>query len=87
MTEVVLWKICYLRHALTCIFKARSLGLGACWIHSAKQMFETSEGKELLKSLGINGDYEGIGNCILGYSAVKPIGEIKRKDNYIYYID
>ncbi|MBR1984597.1 MAG: nitroreductase [Clostridia bacterium] len=69
------------------LLEARSLGLGACWIHSAKQMFETSEGKELLKSLGINGDYEGIGNCILGYSAVKPIGEIKRKDNYIYYID
>ncbi len=63
---------------------ANSLGLGTCWIHRAKEEFETEEGKEILKSLGIIGDYEGIGNCILGY----PEGEIpeakSRKENYIY---
>ena len=46
---------------------AHALGIGSCWIHRAKEEFESQEGKELLKSLGIQGDYEGIGHCILGY--------------------
>ena len=45
---------------------AHSLGLGSCWIHRAKEVFDSAEGKELLSSLGIKGDYEGIGNCIIG---------------------
>ena len=28
---------------------ANSLGLGSCWIHRAKEEFETEEGKEILK--------------------------------------
>ena len=47
---------------------AHALGLGSCWIHRAKETFETEEGKALLKKLGIEGDYEGIGNCIVGYA-------------------
>ena len=50
------------------LLAAHSLGLGACWIHRAKEMFESEEGKDILNSLGIEGDYEGIGNCILGYA-------------------
>ena len=66
---------------------AHSLGLGACWIHRAKETFETDEGKAFLRELGIEGDYEGVGNCIVGYAdgeypALKP-----RKDNYIYYVE
>lgn len=64
---------------------AHSLGLGTCWIHRAKETFETKEGKEILQSLGIKGDYEGIGNCILGY----PNQEVEpkpRKEHYIYKI-
>ncbi len=64
---------------------AHSLGLGSCWIHRAKEMFESAEGKEILKGLGIEGDYEGIGNCVVGYAdeerEAKP-----RKQNYVYYI-
>lgn len=64
---------------------ANSLGLGSCWIHRAKEMFETKEGKEILKSLDIEGNYEGIGNCIIGYP--ESIPEPKpRKENYIYKI-
>ncbi len=48
---------------------AHSLGVGSCWIHRAKQMFETAEGKALLKEWGLTEDYVGIGNCILGYPA------------------
>ena len=65
---------------------ASSLGLGSCWIHRAKEEFETEEGKEILKSLGITGDYEGIGNCILGYPDMEA-KEKPRKENYIYKID
>ena len=65
---------------------ASSLGIGSCWIHRAKEEFETDEGKEILKSLGIEDEYEGIGHCILGYKDEE--GTLKpRKDNYIYYID
>ena len=67
------------------LLAAHSLGLGSCWIHRAKEEFETEEGKELLKEWGIEGNYEGIGHVILGYSAVEPI-EKPRKENYIYYV-
>ena len=46
---------------------AHSLGLGSCWIHRAKEVFEKEEWKEWLKSIGINDEVEGIGNLILGY--------------------
>jgi len=65
---------------------AHSLGLGSCWIHRAKETFESEEGKKLLETLGIEGEYEGIGNCIIGYPDVE-IPEAKpRKDNYVYYV-
>lgn len=46
---------------------AYALGLGNIWIHRAKQELETEEGKALLSSLNIEGNYEGIGHCCLGY--------------------
>ncbi|SEQ07532.1 hypothetical protein SAMN04487977_102404 [Treponema bryantii] len=46
---------------------AHSLGLGSIWIHRAKQEFESDEGKEILKELGIEGEWEGIGHCAVGY--------------------
>ena len=65
---------------------AHALGLGSCWIHRAKEEFESEEGKEILKSLGIEGDWEGIGNCILGYPAADPNPAAPRKADYIYKI-
>ena len=65
---------------------AADLGVASCWVHRAKEEFESEEGKAILKKLGIEGDYEGIGNLILGYAA-KPAGEAApRKDNYVYNI-
>ena len=62
---------------------AHSLNIGSCWIHRAKEEFETEEGKEILNMLGIKGEYEGIGHCILGYAdEEKEI--LPRKENYIY---
>lgn len=64
---------------------ANSLGLGSCWIHRAKETFETEEGKQILKDLGIEGNYEGIANCIVGYPDIEPISH-QRKEKYIYKI-
>lgn len=64
---------------------AHALGLGSCWIHRAKETFELPEGRALLEKLGIEGEYEGIGNCIVGYAdeerEAKP-----RKQNYVYRV-
>lgn len=63
-----------------------ALGLGACWIHRAKETFELPEGKALLEKWGIEGDYEGIGNCIVGYPDVEPEKK-PRKENRVYYAE
>lgn len=61
-------------------------GLSSCWIHRAKETFERPEGKELLRKLGIDGDYEGIGNCVVGFANEAPKAAAPRKENYIYKI-
>lgn len=66
---------------------AHALGIGSCWIHRAKEVFELPEGKALLKSLGIEGGYEGIGHCVLGYADAQPSKRAPRKENYVYYIE
>ena len=63
---------------------AHSLGLSTCWIHRAKEEFESEEGKTLLKKWGIEGDYAGIGHCILGYAAEGGEAPAKpRKEDYV----
>jgi len=65
---------------------AHSLGVDSCWIHRAKEEFETEEGQKFLKSIGIDAhEFIGIGHCILGYRDKDVNDRIKRKDNYIYY--
>ncbi len=46
---------------------AHALGLGSCWINRAREAFDTEEGREILRSLGVEGEYEGVGHCIVGY--------------------
>lgn len=65
---------------------AHALGIASCWIHRAKEEFDSPEGKAILKKLGIDGDYEGIGHCILGYAAQGVRPAAPRKDHYIYRI-
>ena len=65
---------------------AHSLGLGSCWIHRAKETFEREEGKAILKELGIEGDYEGIGNCVIGYAKEPAKEAAPRKADYVHYI-
>lgn len=65
---------------------AADLGVDSCWIHRAKEEFETEEGKDILKSLGIEGNYEGIGHLVLGYAAAPMKDAAPRKEDYVYYI-
>ena len=64
---------------------AADLGVASCWIHRAKEEFESEEGKAILKDLGIEGDYEGIGHLVLGYAAFTG-DPAPRKADYIYKI-
>ena len=65
---------------------ADTLGIGSCWIHRAKEEFEMPEYKEFLKSLGIEGEYEGIGHCALGYPDMPIANPPKRKENRVFYV-
>jgi len=63
---------------------AHAVGVASCWIHRAKEEFESEEGKALLKKWGIEGDYAGIGHCILGYAAEGGEAPAKpRKEDYV----
>ena len=66
---------------------AESLGVGSIWIHRAKEEVDSEFGKDLLKKLGIEGNFEGIGHCALGYAAEPSKAAAARKENYAYYVD
>ena len=63
---------------------AHALGLGSCWIHRAKEVFETESGKRILAALGVVGDYEGIGNLIVGYTDGETPAPAHRKEGRVF---
>ena len=65
---------------------AESLGVASIWIHRAKEEFDSDFGKNILKKLGIDSEYEGIGHCALGYAAEPANAPAARKDDYVFYI-
>jgi nitroreductase len=62
---------------------AHAVGLGSCWIHRARQMFESEEGKALLRKWGLREDLIGVGNCILGYADEIPAPKPRREGRII----
>ncbi len=66
---------------------ADALGLGSCWIHRAKEEFELDEYKKLLTELGIEGEWEGIGHCIVGYPDGEAPQAADRKPNRVYWVE
>ncbi len=66
---------------------ADELGLGSCWVHRAKEEFESEQGKEILASLGIEGSYEGIGHLVVGYPGEEAPAAAPRKEDYMYFIE
>lgn len=65
---------------------AHAVGLGSCWINRAKEEFASEEGKQLLKEWGIEGEYEGVGHCILGYADGPVPQAAPRKANRVFYV-
>lgn len=70
----------------TLLNAAHAVGLGSCWIHRAQEMFDSEEGKALLQQWGIEGDYEGVGQVILGYATGAAPEPAPRKEHYIYRV-
>ena len=66
---------------------AHSLGLGSIWIHRAKQEFEQPEYQQLLKDLGVEGEWEGIGHCAVGYVSGKVPAPAPRKDGRVFWVE
>ena len=66
---------------------AQAVGLGSIWIHRAKEEFEMPEYKQLLLDLGIDGEWEGIGHCALGYADGPVVEAAPRKDSRVYRVE
>ena len=62
---------------------AHDIGVGSCWIHRARQMFESEEGKALLRKWGLREDLLGVGNCILGYAEDVPAPKPRREGRIV----
>ena len=64
---------------------AHALGLGSCWINRAREEFDSEEGKAILRELGIEGDWEGIGHCIVGVPAAEaPEAKPRREGRVVW---
>ncbi len=66
---------------------AHALNIGSIWIHRAKEEFEMPEYKELLKELGIEGEWEGVGHCALGYVDGEIPKAAKRNEDRVYWVE
>lgn len=66
---------------------AHSLGLGSIWIHRAKEEFEMPEYQQLLKELGVEGEWEGIGHCAVGYIDGEMPEAAERKPNRVFWAE
>lgn len=65
---------------------AHAAGLASCWINRPQVMFETNEGREMLRRWGVEGDWRGIGSVALGYAAAPDPAVRPRKENYCYIV-
>ena len=69
------------------LLAAHSLGLGSIWIHRAKEEFELPEFKQMLKDLGVEGEWEGIGHCAVGYIDGEPPKPAERKPGRVFWAE
>ena len=69
----------------TMLLAAKSLGLDGIWVHRAFEEFESEEGKEILKELGIEDKYRAVGHCVIGYAAEEAKPAAPRKEGRVVY--
>lgn len=61
---------------------AHSIGLASCWINREDKMFETAEGKQIMKELNLPDGLMEVGALSLGYAASQPKTVKPRKEEY-----
>mgnify|MGYP002169056592 CR=1 FL=1 len=61
-------------------------GLGSVWVHREREIFDSEEGKALLREWGLSETLRGVGSIALGYPAADPREALPRKNDYIRYI-
>lgn len=66
---------------------AHALGLGSCWINRAKEEFDSEEGKAILRELGVEGDFEGIGHCVVGFPEGALPAAKERRPGRVYWVE
>ena len=62
---------------------AHAVGVASCWIHRAKEVFDSEEGKELKKQWGVPDEYIGVGHCVLGYRDCEYPAAKPRKEGFV----
>ncbi|MDO4648597.1 MAG: nitroreductase [Eubacteriales bacterium] len=62
---------------------AHAVGVDSCYIWRAKEVFESEEGLALLKEWGLDENYIGVANCILGYGEGEAPAAKERKADYV----
>lgn len=66
---------------------AHALGVDSCWINRAYEMFESEEGKKLMRAWGIDENLKGVGHCILGYRDCEDPQAKPRKENFVTWVE
>lgn len=66
---------------------ARALGLGSIWIHRAKEEFDSAEGRAILDSLGVKGEWEGVGHCAVGFARGDIPAAAPRKEGRVFWAE
>lgn len=69
------------------LIAAQSLGLGNIWVHRAGEVFETPQGQALLRDLGIEDTYGGVGHCVLGYLDGEPPAPAARRPGRAFSVE
>ena len=62
---------------------AHALGVDSCWIHRAREVFASEEGKAWKAEWGVPESYVGIGHCGLGYRSGEYPKAKARKDGFV----
>ena len=66
---------------------AHSLGVASCWIHRAREVFDMPEWREWLRSIGVSDEYEGIGNCVIGFADGEYPAPKEIKDGRVFFAE
>lgn len=62
---------------------AHAVGLASVWVHREREMFDSEEGKALLRQWNLSENLRGVGAVALGYGAGEVPETAPRKADYI----